>query len=284
MVPASQVDVQDGIDRPRTRVVSGGGRACGCRIGSPSGTGGGRVGIVGHMDCRAFRQLHGDWVDDVLDPQESETLERHAADCGACARFDTLARRALMVARNAPQIEVSADFNTRLHARLAEERRKRIAEHAPSHAERPSFGREGITWAKRAAVVTVLLGGTVALRNSLAGNGDGVASFTPMDTSSFINASGLSLPASAMSSSAGPQEIVVVRSMRPVGGALLPQSDDPMMDAADMGEPSSTSLAATAPLWPTAQMAAHAANRFVAMEFGDVVTVGATQIPAQVPR
>lgn len=231
-----------------------------------------------HMDCRAFRQLHGDWVDDILDPQESESLARHAGDCASCARFDTLARRALMVARNAPPIEVSADFNTRLQARLAEERRKRIAELPASHVERRSFRREGVTWAKRAAVVTVLLGGTAALRNSLAASGDGVASFTPMDTAAFISASGLSLPASAMSSSPSQPEIVVVRSMRPVGGALLPESDDPMMDVAEVVEPSATSLAATAPLWPTAQMAAHAANRFAAMEFGDVVTVGATQI------
>ncbi|MCC7052501.1 MAG: zf-HC2 domain-containing protein [Gemmatimonadaceae bacterium] len=230
------------------------------------------------MDCREFRQLHGDWADDVLDPRESDRLARHVGDCPPCARFDTLARRALLVARNAPQIEVSADFSARLHARIAEERRQRIAHHAPSHAERSPMLAGGATWVRRAAVVTLLLGGSAALRTAMARNGDGVASITAMDTASFINASGFALPASAMSSPGGGNEIVVVRPLRQVGGALLPVSDDPMMDGADMGDPSATSLAATAPLWPTAQMAAHAANRFAAMEFGDVITVGATQI------
>ena len=239
------------------------------------------MGIVGHMDCRAFRQLHGDWVDDILDPSEGETLAGHIAQCPLCARFDTLARRALMVARNAPQIEVSADFNTRLSARLAEERRKRISAHGPSHVERGAVAGGGMLWMRRAAVVTVLLGGTAALRTTLARSGDGVASFSGLDTASFMSAGGFSLPASAMSSLGGPQEIVVVRPLRQVGGALLPVSDDPMMDGADMGDPSATSVAATAPLWPTAQMAAHAANRFAAMEFGDVITVGSTQVQPQ---
>ena len=73
-------------------------------------------------------------------------------------------------------------------------------------------------------------------------------------------------------------EIVVVRSMRPVGGALLPLSDDPLLDGGDRaGDGTATSVAATAPLWPTAQMAAHAANRFAAMEFGDVMPVSIVQ-------
>ena len=70
--------------------------------------------------------------------------------------------------------------------------------------------------------------------------------------------------------------IVVVRSMRPVGGAIMPFSDDPLLDGSDrasLGDVSATSVAATAPLWPTALMAAHAANRFAAMEFGDVMPV-----------
>ncbi|MDZ7629947.1 MAG: hypothetical protein U5K74_00990 [Gemmatimonadaceae bacterium] len=79
-----------------------------------------------------------------------------------------------------------------------------------------------------------------------------------------------------------PGEIVVVRSMRPIGGALLPLSDDPLLDGVDKaghGEGNATTVAATAPLWPTAQMAAHAANRFAAMEFGDVVPVSVMHTP-----
>jgi hypothetical protein len=79
----------------------------------------------------------------------------------------------------------------------------------------------------------------------------------------------------------GPGEIVVLRSMRQVGGSLLPMSDDRLLDGADLaitGDASATSVAATAPLWPTAHMAAHAAHRFAAMEFGDVMPVSTQQI------
>jgi hypothetical protein len=68
--------------------------------------------------------------------------------------------------------------------------------------------------------------------------------------------------------------------MRPLGGALLPESDDPLLhDAtlAEMADASATTVAATAPLWPTAQMAAHAASRFAAMEFCDVRPVTVVQ-------
>ena len=83
-----------------------------------------------------------------------------------CARFDTLARRALMVARNAPQIEVSADFSSRLSARIAEERRRRIAEHAPSRAERGPVASRTSSWVRVAAAVVVVAGGTMVARTS----------------------------------------------------------------------------------------------------------------------
>jgi hypothetical protein len=57
-------------------------------------------------------------------------------------------------------------------------------------------------------------------------------------------------------------------------------SDDRLLDGADLainGDASATSVAATAPLWPTAHMAAHAAHRFAAMEFGDVIRVNTSR-------
>ena len=233
------------------------------------------------MDCRAFRQLHGDWVDDVLDPHEADRLARHIVECAPCARFDTLARRALLVARNAPQIEVSADFSSRLASRIAEERRQRIAEHAPSHAERRAiFSASRGVWVRRAATVALMAGGTIAARSAMTGGGTFTASMFPGDEpaarASYESYDGITSPPSASMAetlNAGMGEIVVVRSMRPEGGALLPRSDDPLLDGADLastGDASATTVAATAPLWPTAQMAAHAAHRFAAMEFGDV--------------
>jgi Putative zinc-finger len=234
------------------------------------------------MDCRAFREQHGDWVDDVLDPHESERLDSHMSECAACSRFDTLARRALMVARNAPPIELSADFSARLAARIADERRARIARHSPSRAERRSLARIGnLVWVRRAAAVAAVVGGSMVVRSAVLRTGVvNTASLGSADSSSYVAQDAMSmLSTSTISAMPGFQnsgEIVVVRSMRPVGGALLPLSDDPLLDGSDrigMGDARSTTVAATAPLWPTAQMAAYAANRFAAMEFGDVMPV-----------
>lgn len=217
----------------------------------------------------------------MLDPREGDRLDSHMSECAACARFDTLARRALMVARNAPPIEVSANFSERLAARLAEERRARIAEIGPSHVERRTIFTAGNqSWIRMAAAVVVVVGGSFVVRTAVNRSGAPSTAYTYTDSASFTTGDAMSmLPASAMSSVTGvtgPGEIVVVRSMRPVGGALLPLSDDPLLDGADkagMGDAAATTVAATAPLWPTAQMAAHAAHRFAAMEFGDVVPV-----------
>ncbi len=216
----------------------------------------------------------------MLDPREGDRLDEHVAACGPCARFDTLARRALMVARNAPQLEVSADFSTRLAARIAEERRSRIAEHAPSHAERRLFvGGHSMVWVRRAAAVAAVVGGSMVVRGAMVSASSTTSPFVRIDSIPFFGDEGRTqLPASALSgmTALSTGNIVVVRSMRPVGGAIMPFSDDPLLDGSDrasLGDVSATSVAATAPLWPTALMAAHAANRFAAMEFGDVMPV-----------
>lgn len=240
------------------------------------------------MDCRAFRELHGDWVDDMLDPHEGDLITGHIAECHVCARFDTLARRALIVARNAPPIEVSADFSARLTARIAEERRRRIAAHAPSRAERRVLiDARGLVWVRRAAAVAAVVGGSMVVRGAMMRAASTTSAMGAVDSSAlFASPGAMSFQApsatSAWLTGGLSGEIVVVRSMRPMRGALLPFSDDPLMagsDRAGFGETSATSVAATAPLWPTALMAAHAANRFAAMEFGDVIPVAAVQTP-----
>lgn len=239
------------------------------------------------MDCRAFRQNHGDWADDVLDPRHADRLARHVAECPACARFDTLARRAVMVARNAPQLQVSSDFSARLAARIAEERQARIAQHAPSTVERaPSrTSSRSAVWYRVAAGVAAVAGSSLMLRGTTpvsTARGEPTSFTSPFAEAGLIQSSGF-MPASATAgdgASAG-GEIVVVRGMRPVGGALLPYSDDPLLDGSESvnGDATATSVAATAPLWPTAQMAALAAKRFAAMEFGDVMMVNTVHSP-----
>ena len=72
------------------------------------------------MDCREFKEKHVGYVDDVLSAVETEAMRRHLRACARCARHDTCVRRGLMLARNLPRIEPSADFMERLQARLRE--------------------------------------------------------------------------------------------------------------------------------------------------------------------
>ncbi|HYD55181.1 MAG TPA: hypothetical protein VEA99_21270 [Gemmatimonadaceae bacterium] len=72
------------------------------------------------MDCSEFREKHVAFVDDVLSAAEMAEMQRHARHCCRCARHDTSVRRGLLLARNIPQIEPSADFMERLQLRLRE--------------------------------------------------------------------------------------------------------------------------------------------------------------------
>ncbi len=74
------------------------------------------------MDCRTFRKNHAAFVDDTLPAIDIVAGQRHLLECADCAQYDTSVRRALMVFRNLPTIQPSADFSARLNARLAEVR------------------------------------------------------------------------------------------------------------------------------------------------------------------
>jgi len=74
------------------------------------------------MDCRIFRNNHAAFVDDTLSAVDIAAGRRHLLKCEDCARYDTNVRRALLVFRNLPTIQPSADFSARLSARLAEAR------------------------------------------------------------------------------------------------------------------------------------------------------------------
>jgi hypothetical protein len=70
------------------------------------------------MDCRTFRKHHLEFVDDTLSALDTVGMRRHLDECELCARHDTAVRRSLLVVRNLPRIEPSADFGARLDARL----------------------------------------------------------------------------------------------------------------------------------------------------------------------
>ena len=70
------------------------------------------------MDCREFCEQHVAFVDDTLAGIELVRMQRHLMECGDCAKHDAKIRRALLLFRNLPSIEPSADFSERLEARL----------------------------------------------------------------------------------------------------------------------------------------------------------------------
>lgn len=88
------------------------------------------------MDCKHFRKQHLAYLDDTLPGDLMAEAQRHVLVCDACAAHDALVRRSLMVAHNmAPalsSIEPSAEFQSRLRARLAECRAERQAATAGS--------------------------------------------------------------------------------------------------------------------------------------------------------
>jgi hypothetical protein len=70
------------------------------------------------MDCREFRERHAPYVDLMCSAIDEREMREHVRQCASCARHDTLVRRSLMLVRNLPVIEPSADFAQRLQARL----------------------------------------------------------------------------------------------------------------------------------------------------------------------
>lgn len=73
------------------------------------------------MDCREFCDKHVAFVDDTLAGIELVRVRRHITECESCAKHDARVRRALLIFRNLPSIEPSADFSQRLEARLRRE-------------------------------------------------------------------------------------------------------------------------------------------------------------------
>lgn len=67
-----------------------------------------------------FRERHVAFVDEMLAEADVVAMQRHVAECDACARHDTAIRRGLLVARNLPRVQPSPDFTARLNARLRE--------------------------------------------------------------------------------------------------------------------------------------------------------------------
>lgn len=83
------------------------------------------------MDCKHFRKQHLAYLDDTLPGDLMAEAQRHVLVCDGCAAHDALVRRSLLVVHNMapamPSIEPSAEFQSKLRARLAECRAERTA-------------------------------------------------------------------------------------------------------------------------------------------------------------
>jgi len=102
------------------------------------------------MDCKAFARLHAGFLDDTLSGVERAAMREHLSACARCARQDAEVRRALLVLKNLPPIEVSEGFQDRLRARIAAE---------PSTPARQPRTETGLMkWAAAAALLIAVVG------------------------------------------------------------------------------------------------------------------------------
>jgi hypothetical protein len=97
------------------------------------------------MNCRQFKSNHVGFVDDLLPAADMSEMRRHLTACDDCAKLDIRIRRSLLVVRNLPQIEPSADFFEQLTEALKQTP-------APVRPRRPIYAAAAITAALAAAV------------------------------------------------------------------------------------------------------------------------------------
>src|SRR3954469_12239368 len=76
------------------------------------------MGAGPFMNCREFKSKHVGFIDDLLSAADMAEMRRHLFSCPRCATLDVRIRRSLLVVRNLPQIQPSADFFEGLHAAL----------------------------------------------------------------------------------------------------------------------------------------------------------------------
>ena len=102
------------------------------------------------MDCKAFAKRHAAFIDDTLPGVEMAAVREHMSECARCARRDADVRRALLVLKNLPPVEVSEGFQDRLRVRISAE------ESAPKERTRSDGG--FVKWAAAAALLIAIVG------------------------------------------------------------------------------------------------------------------------------
>ena len=90
------------------------------------------------------------FLDDTLPGVERAAVREHLLACARCARRDAEVRRALLVLKNLPPIQVSEGFQDRLRARLLGE--------SPAPARQPMTETGLMKWAAAAALLIAVVG------------------------------------------------------------------------------------------------------------------------------
>jgi hypothetical protein len=121
------------------------------------------------MKCRKFKSSHVGFIDDVLSAADMADMRQHLAACPRCAMLDVRIRRSLMIVRNLPQIEPSADFFARLNLALQQ---------APAPAPR----RQPLAAAATYAAVTAALAAAVYFAMAFTASPDAATTSSAMTT------------------------------------------------------------------------------------------------------
>lgn len=183
------------------------------------------------MDCGRFRDNHAAFIDNALDDVELSAMRSHRAECADCADHDATIRRALLLFRNLPTIEPSAEFGRRLNARLRATERSLSWSHAGMRG--PSW--TSFAWAASGVlaagyVLVATFGGAATIRHQ-------ELALAPVVVTAVPSATIDSAPA-------GPMRI-------------SPMASPAIVASVSMGMP----------VWPAALLAAQAPMHFAVTEF-----------------
>jgi len=120
--------------------------------------------------CEEYEFEVVEWIDGALPPERAQLVHRHLEGCARCRAFEAEMRTIDASLHTAlPQLRLSADFDARLHARIAVLAQARNPEVARRRAEQEYRGamsalRRGLAWRTTLnALATATVVGSVAV-------------------------------------------------------------------------------------------------------------------------
>lgn len=195
------------------------------------------------MNCHSFRRAHVLYVDDLLSGTLMEQARAHIASCTTCAKHDRVVRRGMMLVRNLPPMEPSAQFSERLAARLAECRQELDA--------------RGGVWDENDPCVPTSVSPDSAWRDAAARRGWSARHAW------LAAAAGVAIVATVAASDWGsaPRDLI----MPPVAASAPPPFTLPPMVSAELVQ----AAAAGNPMWPMALLMEDGASQFLTATYAD---------------